>query len=319
MAFTSLRLTQRFLKNQKVLAFTGICKTVPFAVTALGLPSKCYFHHTKEYSSSSPSTSTDLLVSVQNGVRTITFNRPSQKNALTLDMFRGIIKALHESNTDENTTIVAITGTGDYFTSGIDMKSSYKKGIDNNPTEKAENRTVETQQEPKKRSRLFPFLNAILSCKKPIIALVNGRALGVGVTILGLMDGVYASESATFQTVFTKIGLIPEMSSTYTYPRIMGYCRANKILLWNEKISAKEAYECGLVSRLFTEEEFGNVKDILVEYASNPVNSLVYTKQLVRGREKELLHQICEDEQQLFDPEMAKKAKEQFLTRKTLL
>ncbi|CAL8095508.1 unnamed protein product [Orchesella dallaii] len=326
-ALTSLQLTQRLLKKKKLLAFTGVYKRVPFVVTAavIGSSSNRYFHTTKEFMSSNHQPAADLLVSVKSGVRTITFNRPNQKNALTLDMLRGIIKALHESNSDENTTIVVVTGTGDYFTSGIDMKSSFKKGVESDPTpgtkhsKDDQSRTLNKQQDPQKKSRVYPFFNAFVSCKKPIIALVNGKAIGMGVTILGVMDGVYACESATFQTIFTKHGLIPEMSSTYTYPRIMGYCKANKILLFNEKITAKEAHEYGLVSRLFTNEEFKNANQILAEYASNPANSLIFTKQLVRGRETDLLRQICEDEQKLFDPEMAKKAKEQFLTRKTLL
>jgi len=145
---------------------------------------------------------------------------------------------------------------------------------------------------------------------------VNGPAVGFGVTILGLCDTVYCSDSATFKTRFTEFGVPPELCSTYIFPRTMGYARANNVLLFNNKINAEEAYRAGLVSRIFPQASFQEDAWKLVrEYAQLPLKSLMYSKALIRGRERELYYQVNANEQDKFDPEVAKEVKRKWLER----
>jgi peroxisomal 3,2-trans-enoyl-CoA isomerase len=278
-----------------------------------------------------PASSTDVLVDIRDGVRTIKFNRQTKKNAMTADMANIIVSSLNTANADEETHVIVITGEGDYFTSGMDMTMGSKKSSQmTHPSEigiKMTNSSPAGEKPsgsgtptitPRKPSPAYTkFFSSFIECQKPLIALVNGPAIGVGVTMLGLCDSVYASDKATFHTRFTQFGLPPDFASTYTFPWIMGYAKANRVLLLNTKISAQEAYDVGLVSRLFPHDSFKEeTTKIVGEYGQLPLKSLVYTKQLVRGREKALIQKGSDAEQSYFDPAVARETIRKFLAKK---
>jgi peroxisomal 3,2-trans-enoyl-CoA isomerase len=277
------------------------------------------------YSTSEGVTSDHIEVKVENGIRSLTFNRPEKKNAVTLQMAMVFTQALLESNEDENTNIVVLRGTGEYFTSGMDLSKGFSgppkkpdrdsSAVPPSPAPSKEE-PLSTGEKKKRKSGFSIFAAAIMNCEKPLVALVNGPSVGFGVTMLGLMDTVYCSDAATFNTRFTEYGVPPELCSTYTFPRIMGYAKANHILMMNQKITAAEALQCGLVSRVFPNATFQEESWKLVqEHAKLPLKSLLSTKALIRGREREFLHQISRTEQSHFDPEVAREVKRKWAER----
>ncbi|XP_042858869.1 enoyl-CoA delta isomerase 2-like [Penaeus japonicus] len=239
-------------------------------------------HSTRSMSSAPPAVPTadssryeHLLVTIQQGVRTISFNRPDKKNALNEKMFDEIVDALQEAAADPNTIITATTGVGNVFTAGND-KSNFQ-----------------TLTMPEMRDLLIRHMGAFIDFPKPLVAAVNGAAVGVGTTLLPLYDAVFATDKAIFFTPFSALGLTAEGCSSYTFPLIMGPGKASEMLLFNKKFSAAEAYNSGLVTEVFPDATFQQeVHKRLQEMAKLPLKSLVYSKALTRDIHKEALHKV---------------------------
>lgn len=133
-------------------------------------------------------------------------------------------------------------------------------------------------------------MNAFIDFSKPLAAVINGPAVGISVTLLGLFDLVLASDRATFYAPFTKIAQSPEACSTVTFPAMMGPIKANEFLLFNRKLTAKEAYERNLLTRVIEHAQFNATAWALVEeYAKLPKESLLESKRIVRSVHKETL------------------------------
>lgn len=174
----------------------------------------------------------NIIQSLENRVLTLTINRPERKNALTQAMYGALADAIIGANDDKNVRAIIITGAGDMFTAGNDL-TDFATG----------NR--DTEEPPVTR-----FLNGIRDAEKPLIAAVNGPAVGVGLTMLLHCDIAYAAESANFRAPFTALGLVPEAGSSLLLPLSVGNSMANEILLAGRILTAAEALDCGLVSRV---------------------------------------------------------------------
>ncbi|KAK8392901.1 hypothetical protein O3P69_013134 [Scylla paramamosain] len=228
----------------------------------------------------------NLLVTCQDGLRVITLNRPSKMNAITREMYEEWILALKEAADDPNTVITAITGAGNYYCSGNDLSNFT-------------NINPENMHEISKESGalLNRFVSAFIDFPKPLIGVINGPAIGVSVTVMGLFDAVYATDKSTFNTPFSALGQSPEGCSSYTFPRMMGPSRASEMLLFNKKFTAHEAKEVGLVTEVFPDASFQQeVWPKLQALAKLPFKSLVYSKALTRDMEKDILHQVNDAE-----------------------
>ncbi|KAH9490097.1 Enoyl-CoA delta isomerase 2, mitochondrial [Bulinus truncatus] len=183
-------------------------------------------------------------------------------------MYRDIGKALKEAATDDSYRIAVITGTGDYYCSGNDLSNFTNISMDKIPQMAKDGRYV-----------LLDFVNAFIEFPKPLIAIVNGPAVGISVTTLGLCDVVYATDKATFHTPFSSLGQSPEACSSYTFPKLMGYAKASEMLLFNKKITAVEARERNLVSDVFPDSVFATETATRVQqFAKCPPQSLKLTK-----------------------------------------
>ncbi|XP_039252427.2 enoyl-CoA delta isomerase 2-like [Styela clava] len=237
----------------------------------------------QELESSAKSYGSDgLLVNTENKIMTVTLNRPKRYNALTFDMYEGIIKILSDAANDDSVSIVTFTGTGKYFCSGNDLKNF--SGI---TPANLKQKCLDTA------AMLQRYAAAFIDFPKPLIAAVNGPAIGISVTQLGLFDAVYASDEATLQTPFTKIGQSPELCSTYIFPKIMGHSKACSMLLFNETCTALEAERLNLVTKVFPNASFRNdVRKEVERISQFPMKSLIYSKQLTRGCEREMLHKV---------------------------
>nr|KAF6504785.1 enoyl-CoA delta isomerase 2 [Rousettus aegyptiacus] len=141
------------------------------------------------------------------------------------------------------------------------------------------------------------FVACFIDFPKPLIAVVNGPAVGISVTILGLFDAVYASDKATFHTPFTHLGQSPEGCSSYTFPKIMGLAKAKEMLIFGKKLTAGEACAQGLVTEVFPDSTFQTeVWTRLKAYSKIPPNAGRISKQIIRNWEKEKLHAVNAEE-----------------------
>ncbi|XP_045127436.1 enoyl-CoA delta isomerase 2-like isoform X1 [Portunus trituberculatus] len=228
----------------------------------------------------------NLIVTCEDGLRVITLNRPSKMNAITREMYEEWILSLKEAAEDPNTVVTAITGAGNYYCSGNDLSNFT-------------NINPENMHEISKESGVLlnRFVSAFIDFPKPLIGVINGPAIGVSVTVLGLFDAVYATDKATFNTPFSALGQSPEGCSSYTFPRMMGPSRASEMLLFNKKLTAHDAKEVGLVTEVFPDGSFQQeVWPKIQAYAKLPIKSLVYSKALTRDVEKDILHQVNDAE-----------------------
>ncbi|CAB1349452.1 unnamed protein product [Coregonus sp. 'balchen'] len=233
----------------------------------------------------SAATFNTLLVSTEDNITTIRLNRPQKKNAITVEMYNEIIKALEQAGKDDS-VITVITGSGDFYCSGNDLTNFTQ--IPEGGIEQMAKNSGELLRE---------FVKAFIDFPKPLIAVINGPAVGVSVTLLGLFEIVYATERATFHTPFSQLGQSPEGCSSYTFPKMMGNAKASEMLLFNKKLTATQACAQGLVTEVFPDSSFQTeVATRLKAYAKLPRNSLALSKQLIRGTEKERLHTVNDQE-----------------------
>lgn len=226
-----------------------------------------------------------LLVTTEDDITTIKLNRPAKKNAITTEMYNDIISALEQAAKDES-VITVFTGAGDFYCSGNDLSNFTK--IPEGGVEEMARRGGDL---------LRKYVQAYIDFPKPLVAVVNGPAVGISVTVLGLFDLVYATEKATFHTPFSQLGQSAEGCSSYTFPKMMGNAKATEMLLFNKKVTAVQACGLGLVTEVFPDSSFqSEVWTRLKAYAKLPRNSLALSKQLIRSMEKERLHAVNDAE-----------------------
>ncbi len=215
-----------------------------------------------------------ILITHDERVTTAVINRPEKKNAITQGMYAALADALSAYGQNQEARAFVITGAGDMFTAGNDLKDFSAGGQDDVPP-------------------VARYLNTILDCPKPIIAAVNGPAIGVGLTMLLHCDLVYAGESATFSAPFVRLGLVPEAGSSLLLPAAVGMAVANDVLLAGRTLSAKEAHWYGLVARVFPDADLSrSVRDIALGVARSAPNALLRSKALIRSQRAQIGEQM---------------------------
>ncbi|CAG5106997.1 Oidioi.mRNA.OKI2018_I69.chr1.g3097.t1.cds [Oikopleura dioica] len=210
------------------------------------------------------------------------FNRPKKYNAINPDMYDEIGDALRKEKANDSSSLLAITGEGSYYSSGNDL-TAFAKWMAQG---KSQEEMAETAHDI-----MVPFVDAFIEFDKPMISVVNGPAVGIGVSHLGLADFVYAHESATFYMPFTILGQSAEACSSVTFPKIMGPSDGHAMIMFNKKIDAEEAKNSKLVGEIYSDD--GPVWQKIEEYSKLPKKSLKYSKQLVRtAADVEFLKQV---------------------------
>ena len=157
-------------------------------------------------------------------VRTITFRRPEAKNAMNTEMWNGTTEAFLAAADDPGVAVVVLTGSEDSFSAGQDL---------------IEMAQLATGNGPEQQHGFAGLCRTLIDFPKPLILAVNGLGLGFGTTILGLSDLVFASTNARFKCPFTALGVAPELSSSMTFPRLLGRQNASWVLMSSEWISAE--------------------------------------------------------------------------------
>ncbi|CAG9248984.1 Enoyl-CoA hydratase [Paraburkholderia unamae] len=223
--------------------------------------------------------SNEILTARENGVLTITIDRPARKNALTPPMYQAMADALAAANEDASVRAVLLQGHAESFTAGNDIENFLK--------------TPPTGAD----SPVIRFLDAISTFEKPLIAAVKGPAIGVGTTLLLHCDMVYAADNARFGVPFSQLGLCPEAASSLLLPRIAGYQGAAEKLLLGETFDAAEAHRMGFVNRVLPAAELDAfVAGQLAKLAALPASSLRVTKSLMkRASDHEIKTRISEE------------------------
>ncbi|MCL4132150.1 UNVERIFIED_CONTAM: hypothetical protein GTU68_064539 [Idotea baltica] len=188
----------------------------------------------------------NLIIECDGGLRKIILNRPKKFNALTLEMYLEWIEALKDADNDPKTVITAVTGSGTYYCAGNDLSN-----FTNVTPDKMNQMAVDA------RATMQKFVAAFIDFKKPLLAVVNGPAIGIPVTTMALYDGVYCTDKATFHTPFSSLGQSPEGCSSITFPRFMGYANAAQLLMFNKKITAEEALRLGVIPTTPSKPRFG--------------------------------------------------------------
>ncbi|KAI1725695.1 enoyl-CoA hydratase/isomerase domain-containing protein [Ditylenchus destructor] len=203
----------------------------------------------------------------------ILINRPHKKNAIDAETYELLIAALNQANSVDDIFITVLTGEGDFYSAGNDFNVNDLHNIN-----KSANETVEL---------VHQFVNALIDHTKILVAQVNGPAIGIACTTLPLFDSVIASNHAYFYCPFTKLGILPEGTSTHTWPELMGHSQAARLLLFSEKVCAQEAKQLGLVNKVFVHQKFQEQSnEVIQEYASLTAKACLQAKRLMRSKER---------------------------------
>jgi enoyl-CoA hydratase len=214
------------------------------------------------------SSATDLDVRLDDGALWLTMNRPEVFNALTGEMADEVAELAEEAVGRDDVRVVVLTGTGAAFSTGADISG-----------ENAHEHFDVTALDRANR-----IIRAIVNLDKPVLAAVNGVAAGVGCSAALAADLIVAKESASFLLAFARVGLMPDGGASATVAASIGRARAMRMGLLAEPLSAREAYDAGLISHLTSDDEFDEVVGKLVRrLAAGPPLALAATKRAINA------------------------------------
>lgn len=220
-------------------------------------------------------------------------DRPRVKNALTLDMYEALSAGLDRAGLDESVRAVILRSSGADFTSGNDLSDF----MQNPPTDES--------------SPVFGFLKSLVAFPKPLLAAVDGYAVGIGTTMLFHCDLVYAASSARFQLPFINLAVVPEGASSVILPRMLGHQRAAELLYFGDRFDAAEAHRLGIVNAVCAPEELlGFVRERAQVLAAKAPAAMLATKRLVRQAQSQEIEEALVREAVVFadrlqSPELA--------------
>lgn len=211
-----------------------------------------------------------VIAETSDGVLTLTLNRPEKKNALTRAMYQALGDAIDGAEFDKDVRCVLIQAEGDMFTAGNDLADFAAV----NAGEGAANDA---------RRDGNPLLAALARAKTPLVAAVNGRAVGVGVTMLLHCDLVYLTEDSVLTTPFVNLALVPEAASSLTLPDRIGHARAFSMFVLGEAVDAQKALAWGIANEVLPRSELrARARAAAMAVAARPPAAVIITKALMR-------------------------------------
>jgi enoyl-CoA hydratase/carnithine racemase len=222
------------------------------------------------------------------GVATITFDRAAKKNAITGEMYEQFVARLGQAGADSAVRAVLVAGAGGTFTAGNDLKDF------SNP------------KFAQVDSPVISFMQSLSTFEKPVVAAVQGLAVGIGVTMLLHCDLVYAADDATFSMPFTSLGLVPEFASTVLLPQVAGRVRAAEKLLLGKPFPAAEAVVMGLANAVLPSGEvLAHSQKVARMFAALPPGAVRDTKKLLRQGQAAEVRDAILREASYFGPRLA--------------
>jgi enoyl-CoA hydratase/carnithine racemase len=222
------------------------------------------------------------------GIATLTFDRPAKKNAITAEMYEQFVAGLKQAAADPSVRVALIAGSGGTFTAGNDLKD-----FSNPKFAQAD-------------SPVLSFMQGLAAFEKPAIAAVQGLAVGIGVTLLLHCDLVYVADDATFSMPFTSLGLVPEFASTLLLPRIAGRARAAEKLLLGKPFPAAEAVVMGIANAVLPSADVvAHARKVARLLAALPPGAVRDTKKLLRDADAAEVKDAILREASYFGPRLA--------------
>jgi enoyl-CoA hydratase/carnithine racemase len=220
-----------------------------------------------------------LQIGRDGAIQTLRFNRPEKKNALTGAMYRRLTKALRDAGLDDTIRASVFLGQPGIFTAGNDLSDF-----------------LAASQDRSWENHALNFLFALADSPKPLIAAVDGAAIGVGVTLLMHCDLAFASSRSTFQTPFVNLGAVPEAASSLIAPRLMGHARAFELLVMGEIFSAGRAREAGLINHVHAPDEVeAAAMAAAASLAKKPLEAVRLSRGLLKGDPAEIKARMKEE------------------------
>lgn len=224
----------------------------------------------------------------RDGVVEIHIDRPDKKNALTAAMYRAMTAALADASERAEIGAVLFAGKGDAFCAGNDLK--------------------DFTQGPQGGEAAFEFIRALAVFEKPLVAAVQGLAVGIGTTMLFHCDLVYAAPDARFIMPFVNLGLVPEAGSSLLAPATMGYAKAAAMLLLGDPMDAETADRAGLISAIVPADRLlDHARAKAAALVTKPPQAVAITRRLIKGDPAALRSRIDEEarlfEEMLVSPE----------------
>lgn len=223
----------------------------------------------------------NVIVERRGMVLRLTMNNPAKKNALSRDMYLQLVDELNAAADDSSVRAVWINGSDGIFSSGNDVSGfNTSKGEVPAPAQ---------------------FVNRLISFPKPIVAQVEGLAVGIGVTMLLHCDIIYAADDTRFRMPFVNLGVVPEAGSSYLLPRLMGGPRAAELILLGKEFEAAEAQELGLISRAMPQAEVeAAAEQAAIALSEQPPQAMRKSRALLREMPGDALSARVEEEFKLF-------------------
>jgi enoyl-CoA hydratase/carnithine racemase len=225
----------------------------------------------------------DIITERTGAILRVQLNRPAQKNAMTSGMYTSMADILNEADKDDAIRVVLWHSAGDAFCAGNDVGDFLK-----NPPKPGD----------------FPqghLMDALIAFGKPVVAAVQGAAIGGGTTMLTHCDFVYAGERAKFQTPFINLALVPEFGSSFSVPARVGHLRAAELFLLGEPFTAQRALELGLVTRVVADRVLlETATETAQKLAAKPGGALRTTKRLIKQASIAQLKEAVKRENQEF-------------------
>ncbi|MFC1918820.1 enoyl-CoA hydratase/isomerase family protein [Chloroflexota bacterium] len=213
----------------------------------------------------------DIIYTKEAGIATITLNRPGRRNAFSPRMSESIFRAVEDAAEDDSVRVLVLTGAGQTFCAGADVKAMAEK-FDRSGRVGERDPTAED-------IKLYPVLH---NFRKPIIAAINGIAVGGGLDIALACDIRIASDKARFSSVFVRRGLVPSGGGAYILPRLIGIDRACHLIWTGDMVDAREAERIGLVTMVVPDEELWNATMELAEkLAKGPPLAIQKAKRII--------------------------------------
>jgi enoyl-CoA hydratase/carnithine racemase len=225
----------------------------------------------------------DLLIQRDGTILRVTLNRPAKKNAMTSAMYDDLANVLNDAAKTDDVRVVVWDGAGDSFCAGNDIEDFLK-----NPPGSGDSA----------QARLG---KAMINFSKPLIAAVQGAAVGGGTTLLTHCDFVYAGESAKFQIPFINLGLVPEFGSSFSIPSRIGHLRAAELIFLGQPFDAHRAAELGLVTRVVQDHELlATATETAKKLAEKSPGALQASKKLMKQSSREQIEQAIKSENEEF-------------------
>jgi enoyl-CoA hydratase/carnithine racemase len=247
----------------------------------------------------------EIITEHSGSVLRIELNRPARKNAMTSSMYVALAAIFNDAAKDERTRVVLWHGAGDSFCAGNDVEDFLK-----NPPGPGESPQAQ-------------LMKAFIDFDKPLVAAVQGAAIGGGTTMLTHCDFVYAGESAKFQMPFVNLALVPEFGSSFSVPARFGYIRAAELILLGLPFDARRAADLGLVTQVVSDQNLlATATDTARKLAAKPAGALQASKRLMKRPFLEQLKAATKAENEEFSAQVrsedAKGALRAFLEKRRL-